>query len=78
MKKSCKECAHFKKQIDVNNLNTLTKDQGLCLRFPPVPYPIPAGQPGAIAVFNAVPTVQGSDICGEFVRVDGLPAKLTN
>lgn len=63
MQPTCKKCKYFRKAVDLNNVASST---GICLRYPPKPFPVP--QQGQIAMLSARPNVESDDFCGEFLH----------
>lgn len=68
MQNACRQCKYFRKAVDLNNVASTT---GICLRYPPKPFPVP--QQGQIAMLSARPNVESGDFCGEFVSNLAFP-----
>lgn len=59
---TCKNCKHYKKQMDANNV---LADQGTCWQGPPTPIMIQ--QPGGVGMAMVRATVEGkTPSCGQF------------
>lgn len=58
---TCQSCAHFR-----YNQQDLTRKNGFCFRYPPIPYPVGMTPQGPAGVMNCVPTVGIGDFCGEW------------